>query len=594
MPLRGPTHEMEILHEFNNKKIAREVDDAAFLLTNKRGGYIYFSNNIGSRYEGIYFNVNSSLYRVVADLNTGKKINRLINRLYCIERELKDNKETFFMPYFYNSLVYTQDKEEWVNLALDIRESYSLPVWGRFYEISEESDKLIIKYTHKNEEKNKKIFEGYVVLMAEPFRYKKIENWRKTYYERDRKRGTQPFELFIYSLAALKARKMVLTFSQDRESAIRECKHVFENSPKLEEKQRRHVEKLIGSRKIEKSDVGLAYTCCINSLDQLTTNKGIIAGLPWLFQYWTRDELISLKNMKLSLRRRILLRDIGLLMGDGRLPNKLPNIGKNIDSVGWLFKRISQNINHFSKIELAIIEDKLVRSIKALEESYVRDAFLYNDAKETWMDTSFMDAGRIGARIEIQALLLEMYRLAHSLSGNEEFLRKERNLRKRVRDRFWNGETLADGADDYTIRPNIFLSYYIYPKLLTKKEWITCFENSLKKLWLEWGGLSTIDKDSELFVGHNTGENPRSYHRGDSWYYLNNIAALTLYKVDKKKFRKYIKKILDASTKEILWMGIAGAHSEISSANKQEANGCESQAWSNSTYIELVNELFST
>ncbi len=137
MLLKRPIPEMEILHEFNNKRIAGEVDDAALMLTNKRGGYIYLPNNIGSRYEGIFFNVNNSLYKVVADLSTGKKINRLINRLYHIERELKDNRETFFMPYYRNCLVYTLDRKEWVNISLDVRESYSVPVWGRFYELSE-------------------------------------------------------------------------------------------------------------------------------------------------------------------------------------------------------------------------------------------------------------------------------------------------------------------------------------------------------------------------------------------------------------------------------------------------------------------------
>ncbi len=431
-------------------------------------------------------------------------------------------------------------------------------------------------------------------MMAEPLTYKKIEEWRETYYERDRKRAAQPFKLSVYHLAALKTKKMVLSFSQNKKSAVRECEYVFKNHPKLVEKQRKHVERLIGSIKIKENDVDLAYTCCVNSLDQLTTNRGVIAGLPWFFQYWTRDELISLRNLKLSLRRKILLRDIGLLMADGRLPSTLPNIGKNIDSVGWLFKRISQNINHFSKSELAVIGDRLVESIKALEVNYVRDGLLYNDAKETWMDSSFMDAGRIGARIEIQALLLQMYLLAHSLTGDGKYLKKGENLRKKVRDRFWSGEILADGLGDSTIRPNVFLAYYIYPKLLSRQEWTTCFENSLKKLWLGWGGLSTIDKDSELFMGYDTGEDPRSYHRGDSWYFINNLTAIALHRVDKKKFRKYIKKILNASTKEILWMGIAGAHAEISSANKQQSNGCGSQAWSNALYIELVDELYGT
>jgi glycogen debranching enzyme len=63
-------------------------------------------------------------------------------------------------------------------------------------------------------------------------------------------------------------------------------------------------------------------------------------------------------------------------------------------------------------------------------------------------------------------------------------------------------------------------------------------------------------------------------------------------RLDKAKYSYHIQKILDASTREILWMGALGTHSEISSAEVQESRGCFSQAWSLGTYIELVTELF--
>jgi glycogen debranching enzyme len=71
---------------------------------------------------------------------------------------------------------------------------------------------------------------------------------------------------------------------------------------------------------------------------------------------------------------------------------------------------------------------------------------------------------------------------------------------------------------------------------------------------------------------------------------LNNLAALVLYKVNRKKFEKYVEKILKSSARDILWLGAIGHHSEISSAEKQEARGCVAQAWSAALYIELINE----
>ena len=114
----------------------------------------------------------------------------------------------------------------------------------------------------------------------------------------------------------------------------------------------------------------------------------------------------------------------------------------------------------------------------------------------------------------------------------------------------------------------------------------------MKSLWLEWGGVSTIDKKNPEFHSISTGENPASYHCGDSWYWINNLAAICVNRLDKRLFRDYINKIINASTHEIIYLGIIGHHAELSSAKKQTAEGCLAQAWSAAMYIELVDELY--
>jgi len=150
---------------------------------------------------------------------------------------------------------------------------------------------------------------------------------------------------------------------------------------------------------------------------------------------------------------------------------------------------------------------------------------------------------------------------------------------------------VADGVGDNTIRPNIFIAAYVYPELLSKKEWITCFDHVLPKLWCDWGGLSTIDKSDKRFVGNHTGEDPTSYHNGDSWFWINNIAAIVLHAFDKGRYKNYINHILDASTKDILQYETSGHASELSSADEFEPSGSPVQAWSAATYIELLHEL---
>jgi glycogen debranching enzyme len=193
----------------------------------------------------------------------------------------------------------------------------------------------------------------------------------------------------------------------------------------------------------------------------------------------------------------------------------------------------------------------------------------------------------------MQALQLAIYNLAHKITREAKYKDMEKQLKNKVRFYFWNGKMLADGKNDWAIRPDIFLTYYIYPALLKKSEWENCFETALKALWLDWGGLSTVDKNSPFYYAEHTGENPRSYHQGDSWFWINNIAAISMIRLNKKKYLSKIKKILEASTKDLLWYGAIGHSSELSSAEKFSPAGSISQAWSAATYIELV-DLFNT
>ena len=146
----------------------------------------------------------------------------------------------------------------------------------------------------------------------------------------------------------------------------------------------------------------------------------------------------------------------------------------------------------------------------------------------------------------------------------------------------------SEGLADTSYRPNIFLAAYLAENLCTKKEWKQIFDVHLQKLFLPWGGISTIDKSSTLFQPLYTGENNKSYHRGDVWYFVNNIAAMALYEIDPQYYSKQIQKIIFASAKDITELGFSGHASEVSSAVVQEAQGCYAQAWSAATFVELM------
>ena len=84
------------------------------------------------------------------------------------------------------------------------------------------------------------------------------------------------------------------------------------------------------------------------------------------------------------------------------------------------------------------------------------------------------------------------------------------------------------------------------------------------------------------------GENNTSYHRGDVWYWVNNLVGVVLQKFDCEKYSQFIESLTASSVFAISWQGTAGCLAEISSAVEQTSEGCISQAWSYALLLELL------
>ena len=408
-----------------------------------------------------------------------------------------------------------------------------------------------------------------------------------------------------------------------------------------------------GLQEIAGTETAFAYTNSVHAIDNLSMQlpinhrriTGMWAGLPWFHQYWSRDELVSVMSLMLEHRydysKELLMKYLLEIMTDGRLSNRYPaaNLG-TADSIGWLFKRLQDFLflcerrnnfnNYFTLFDLNLISERLKFSIKMLLKNHSKDGLILNGKQETWIDTfnneSYDKDYREGTRIEIQALFLNMLKLMNMLDNYlaNKYVKKndkmvkivrselnavvlEETTRKLVRDKFFktvDGKMyLNDGYDcplDTVVRPNIFLAYYIYPDLLTSGEWIQVFDNSLPKLWCDWdmgegvkgGGLSTIDKIHPLYQPYYTGIDNKSYHRGDSWFWINNLAAVAMYRLDKEKYKDYIFKIINSSSQDILYWGFIGYSAELASSGWFKSGGCLCQTWSIATFIELMHEVY--
>lgn len=570
-------------YKYGKHTIKKEVDEIRAFLGDKSGGYLMLSSDsIKSRYDGL-FSYLDNMFKIVDSFGFG--FDKVINHLNHIDFE---HSKLWFTP---EDNCFVLDTSKPITLDFDIRKSFDLKEWGRHYEISVRKNTIVIRFTKKTDKREDdsdgELDYQLFVAIKHSGKHEFIEKWVEKQYEYDKHRGSAPFSRHVYRALKIDAKKIVIATGASGKKAI----------DKVEKSYGKPSRARIGFKKSKNEDISFAYNFARVGYEELFVNKRIFAGYPWFFQFWTRDEAVSvgalIAQKRYDLAKKILFNQLNYIQADGRITNRIPESTLTCaDGNGWNAFRLKQllKLGKLDDTEKIFLKAKLQYIFDRFEEKFVHGDFVQNQVNATWMDTNFGGDNRNGARIEIQAMHMAFYNLIYELTKQQKFKDLELHLKEKVRREFWNKKLLADGLGDFTIRPNIFIAYYIYPELLSKQEWIKCFENSIPNLWLDWGGLSSIDKNHKLFRKYYSGEDTASYHRGDSWYWINNLAAICMYRLDKARFKRYIDGIFNASTREILWKGATGRHAEISSAAEQKGQGCLSQAWSCATYIEMIKE----
>lgn len=611
---------MLIVHEYKNTKIVKESEGGTgLILGNDLGNYFYLTDEDETRYQGFFYcdykSIKNDLlvYKIIDSINIGNqgKITEIKNGFFEISRKYENGlNEKYFIPNGYNALCMKTSKKINAEIVLDIRHPYDSRSMGRFYELDIKNECFIIKYTKRRDLSedgmaDKKEYALYLAIKTDTDVYKSINQFFSKYYAKDHKRNSSPWDRFVFKAVEIECKEAVFTIGKTpKEASDLACK-VYKNFEKLYQTEVDNIHKKLHFTKISDEEIKMAYLCAQNSIYTMLveTNKkcGAYAGLPWFFQFWTRDEAVSLLeinklNKELSLD--IIESHVKSLTPDGQIPKQRFTGGitdaslKSADSLGWLMDRIGK-LNDAGKLpeymKIDVIE-KIEKTIPGLIQKRTVDDLAINYNNETWMDS----LERSGERIEIQAGRLRIYNVLHELTGNDQYKILENELKKKVLAKFYENGILLDSPSDKTIRPNAFIAAYLYPNLLSKEQWETCFDKLLDKLFLSWGGISTIETTSNMFIAHDTGENSPSYHNGNSWYWVNNLTALVLYRINPHKYSEFINSIMEASTREILYEGIAGHHSEISDAEKKSHSGCNAQLWSSAMYLEVFDEMLKS
>ncbi|MEK7494003.1 MAG: amylo-alpha-1,6-glucosidase, partial [Patescibacteria group bacterium] len=513
-------------------------------------------------------------------------------------------RETFFLDPDSNSLVWQTNEAIPLSVFLDGKEMFDNDDMGRFYEISAEDGCIVIEFIKRKE--NLLDYRFFLAIAGIGGSESKKE-WVKREYVHDRARNDPPFERYIFRAVELKGKQFVFSVARDKEAAKETAKRVYDNAEKIKKSLNAEAEWFAHKHgeSIDDKEIRMAYLAAKHSLhhmevkDEWKNSEGLYAGIPWFAQFWLRDFAISFSQLAPAAAHAIYARYLDWWVMHGTLRGyDGPGTLACADTEG-LFFRCAARLMHIGVLqgeELRKTKELLVSFINNELPARMREGLVCNGPKETWMDTEYHGSGRAGARIEIQALTLAMFRFAGALTDDKAYFLKEAELLRAVRAAFWDGNALADGAGDTTQRPNIFLAHHFYSDLLLRHEWERAFISALDVLWLPWGGIASIAPTHPLFCGVDRGcdDQNRSYHHGDAWFFINNYAASSLCKINKDTFRPYINALLAASTNDILWEGILGHHSEVSSADHYVPRGCFAQSWSAASYCDALDQVLQS
>ncbi len=528
-------------------------------------GNSYFARGWNSRYDGLFIKGYKTIHNII------------------IENKKKNTTKQFYLSKA--GLIHDINNcDSEITLELDFRRQNETPEEGRIYDIKEEKNIIIIEYKKYNNNSLKEIeYKKYLAIKGIK-EYNKIMSWEEKFFSRDKERNSKPYSQWVYK--ALKFHihgnsELIFAEGTTKNEAVRKANS---NIKILKAALNAHSKKLITKNK--------ALTQAIKTLDSLTIRENppkILAGMPWFNQDWRRDEAISsiayhvMGNSKLT--KQILLKYV---KGIGKFETKPGSDRKSCDArlIAYtnILKLLKENVK-FTKHELKQIYTNVIKNLHHIQEKETRNSLYYNETGETWMDS----ISRKGRTIEMQSLLLATIELAYYLTKmlNEDHASKYEKLleltKKKVKKEFGKKGINWDSIEGTECTCNIFLAHYYYPGLYTKKEWEKLFDKALDELWIYWGGISTLSTNSKNFQRKHTGEDPLSYHQGDSWFFINNITALSMKQVNKKKYSKYINKIIKATTKVL-----EDSCPEVSSAEELEQEGSWLQAWTASTYIELT------
>jgi hypothetical protein len=410
--------------------------------------------------------------------------------------------------------------------------------------------------------------QGFIKLLIDsdsPLNFQEV--WKEKFFDFDFQRNSPPFNWYIFDGIYGKVREIKIKVVFPEINIIRITDRIDYPNKQPNNGSFGH-----DSGKVFGQDSGNNLTLhdsvlnfLLPRLNSLILDNYLPAGFSWFYENWHRDELLSM----------FLMQPLWKNFSEQRIKFYLYNLeniwDKNkpggslaVDTFLLFLLNLPQDLFlvHFNLLE---------NYLKKWQEEFDLDNL---PPYSTWMDTlERKDA------LEIDVLYLKALRRFAKI--NKDYVLLANNLKGRI----------IKKIKENPVDVNLIFAFLFLEDIFTLDEWKNFFEKLLKENYLSWGGLATLPLNNPKFLDEDDGEKAKAYHQGDSWYFLNNLLAYSLAKIDFQRFKNFIQKIIESSFSDLFFDGALGWSSEISSAKKRKSGGSLVQTWSITSLTFLLSFL---
>jgi hypothetical protein len=532
--------------------------------------WFFLSQKKKSRYFGGFIFCHNQALRFLDDIDFKDEIYE-INILSPSEVIIYFKNNQAYLNLTRDSLEITFSSYQEIRLTFDIKAIFDNDPFKRKIKIEKISSVSFLIEEFFEEQ-------GFIKLLIEsdsPLNFQ--EDWKEKFFDFDYKRNSPPFNWHVFDGI----------YGKVREIKIKVVFPTTDQSGYGTDKRGLHTEQSIEINYPHKS-VQNPYRSVnnflISRLNSLILDNYLPAGFSWFYENWYRDELLSMFLIRGLYEFKTDYTDNKNPRESALDPRLSVNEGikfylYNLEDI-WNKNKPNGFLaaDTFLLFLLSLPQDLFLLYFNLLEnylQKWQKEFNLNNlPPYSTWMDT----LERKNA-LEIDVLYLKVLRRFAKV--NKNYIPLANNLKERI----------IKKIKENPIDVNLVFTFLFLEDIFSFNEWKSFFEKLLKENYLSWGGLATLPLNDPKFLDEDDGEKTKAYHYGDSWYFLNNLLAYSLAKIDFKNFNIFIQKIIESSFIDLFFDGALGWSSEISSAKERRSEGSLVQTWSMVSLVFLLSFL---